>query len=313
MKTLFRILVILLVASSIVACSSLFDRSSVSVKDLIWLERDGIFDPEVPNSEVHALLTKGLYHEDPEIVACSISAIFWYVSISDTASVIGNPRPIARQLAEIPGIYDLFIGLWDEGWTKSGGIVPNSEPSADEFMDRVMNKTDCIVSHGDPVWVSLLFPLVYMFPGDEKVHEILWKQMPQVNPDGLMRELREGKFDTPEGEQHRIDILTNPDTEEVTATLAAKSLGVFRSEEGLEGLVTVLQRGIHGYVPTKMTIIDSIMKYEEDGVPHIALMQQTLDTVPTDDAEDRNLKEELQERLVWFEEDYSDEVSEPSN
>ena len=291
----------------------MFDRSSVNVKKLIWLERDGIFDPEVPNSEVHALLNEGLYHRDPKIVACSISAIFWYVRISDTLEVIRKPRPIDRKLAEIPGIYDLFIELWDEGWTESGGIVPDSEPSADTFWDRVMNKTDCIVSDGDPVWVSLLHPLVYMFPRDEKVHEILWKQMPQMNPDGLIRELREGQFDTPKGQQHRIDILTNPETEEVTATLAAKSLGVFRTDDGLEALVSVLQTDTHGYVPTKMTIVDSIMRYEEDGVPHIALMRQTLDSVPTDDAADRKLKEELQERLVWFEEDYADEVSEPSN
>ena len=132
-------------------------------------------------------------------------------------------------------------------------------------------------------------------------------------PDGLIRELREGKFDTPKGEQYRIDILTNPDSKEVYATLAAESLGVFRTDDGLDALVSVLQKDIQEHVPTKMTIVASIMKYKEEGVPHIALMRQTLDSVSTDDAEDRKRKEALQERLVWFEEDYADEFGEPSD
>lgn len=148
---------------SFVACSTLFDRSSVNVKNLIWLEREGIFDPDVPTIEVHTLLTKGLYHKDPEIVACSISVIFWYVRILDTAAVIGNPLPIDRQLEEIPGLYDLFIGLWDEGWMESGGIVPDLQLSPHTFMDRVVNKTDCILTDREPVWVLLTSPLVYLF------------------------------------------------------------------------------------------------------------------------------------------------------
>lgn len=313
MKTSLRILVILLVSTSLVACSSLFDHSSVSVKKLIWLERDGIFDPEVPNTEVHALLTKGLYHRDPKIVACSISVIFWYVAISDTAAIMRKPRPIDRQLADIPGIYDLFIGLWDEGWTKSGGTPPDLQPSPEIFGDRLVNKTDCILTDREPVWVSLMSPLVYIFPGDERVHEIVWKTMPQVNPDGLLSVLHEGKFDTPNSQQHRIDILTNPETEEISATLAAESLGVFRSEDGLEALVTVLETGIPVYVPIKMTIVDSMIKYEEDAVPYIALMQQTLDSARTDDEEEIERKEDVQWRLKWFERDYAEEIDGPSD
>lgn len=314
MKSLLRNLAILIAITFLVACSAISDRSSVSIKNLIWLERNGIFDPEVPTSEVHALLIKGLYHKNPEIVACSISAIFWYVSMSDTAAVIGNPRPIDRRLAEIPGIYDLFIGLSDEGWSESGGKVPDLHPSDDIFMDRVLNKTDCILTDREPVWASLMSPLVYLFPGDEKVHEIVWKEMPQVNPDGLLRVLHEGKFDTPKSQQHRIDILTNPETKEVYATLAAaESLGEFRSEDGLEALVRVLQIDSQGYAPTKMTIVDSIMKYEDDAVPHIALMRQIFDSIPNDDVEDRSRKETVHKRLVWFEEYYADKIGEPSD
>lgn len=154
-----------------------------------------------------------------------------------------------------------------------------------------------------------MIPSVYMFPADERVHEIVWKTMPQIIPDGLLDVLQEGKFDTPEGEQHRIDILTNPDTEEVTATLTAKSLGVFRSDDTSKS-ASKRHSGIRTY---KMTIVDSIMKYKEDRIPHIALMRRTLDRVPIDVAEYRSRKEALQERLVWFEEDYTDEIGAPSN
>ena len=313
MNNLIRMLTILLVAMSFVACSTLFDRSSVNVKNLIWLEREGIFDPDVPTIEVHTLLTKGLYHKDPEIVACSISVIFWYVRILDTAAVIGNPLPIDRQLEKIPGIYDLFIGLWDEGWKESGGIVPDLQPSPHTFMDRVVNKTDCILTDREPVWVSLMSPLVYLFPRDEKVHEIVWIVMPQVNPDGLLSVLYEGKFDTPKSQQHRIDILTNPETKEISATLAAESLGAFRSEEGLAALVSVLQNDIHANVPTKMSIVESMMKYEEDALPHIALLRQTLESASTEDPEELERKEDVLWKLKWFEKDYTGEEDGPSD
>ena len=313
MKTSVKILALLLVANSLFGCSTLFDRSAVSVKKLIWLEREGMFDPEVPTSEVHSLLINGLYHKDPEIVACSISAIFWYDRISDTIEVLGNSRPIDRQLAEIPGIYDLFVGIWEEGWTESGGIMPIVPMSPVVWMDRVSNRTDCIVSHGDAVWTTLMSPLVLMFPGDEKVHEIVWSQMPQVNPNGLLRLLREGQFDSPNCQQYRIDILTNPDTSEMNATLAAESLGEFRSDEGLDALVRVLQDIDHEYITKTMTVVTSIMKYEEDGVPHIALMRQTLDRVQTDNMTDRNRKQGLQDELDWFEEDYADEAGGATN
>ena len=322
MKTLLKVLAVLLVANTLLGCSTFFDRSSVSVKRLIWLEREGIFDPEVPTSEVHALLTKGLYHKDPEIVACSVGAIALYAFDSFLVAVDTNhdvldlaevQSQLDRQLAELPGIYDLFTGLWDEGWTKSGGIVPKYDPYTKLFVERPKNETDCIMSDQDPVWVELLYPLVLMFPADEKVHEIIWRQMPQDDPDDLLTLLRLGNFDTSKNQQHRIDILTNPETNEVTATLAAESLGEFRSDDSLDTLVRVLRSDVHGYISTTMTIVASIMQYKEDGVPHIALMRQNLDSVSTDSTTYRGRKEQLQERLDWFEEHYSEKLSTPTN
>ena len=311
MKTFLKFFAILLIAMTLVACSAITERFSVNLKTYIWLEREGMFDPEVPTSKVHDLLTRGLYHQDPEIFTCSISTIVWYVGVSDTAAFLGNPRPVDRRLGELPGLYKLFTGLWEEGWTESGGIVPDvSFP--DDIEDRVRNKTGCLMSDQDPVWPSLVGSMVFLFPRDEKVHDIIWKQLPQSNPDGILSSLYEGKFNTRKDQQHRIDILTNPKTNRYDAILAAKSLGEFRAEGGVEALAKVLREDILAFVPPKMTIVEAMLKYEAEAVPHVALMRKMLSSARTHGAEDRERKKRLQERFTQWEQEYGVELVEPS-
>ena len=288
----------------LVACNALFERYPINLQTYIWLEREGIFDPEVPTSTVQDLLSKGLYHKDPEIATCTISVIVWYVGVSDTAAYIGNPRPVDRRLGEIPGLYELFIRLWEEGWKEAGGIVPDvSFP--DDIEDRVVNKSGCLISDRDTVWTSLVSPMVFIFPGDEKVHDIIWQDLSQSNPDGLLGALYDGKFNTPKAQQHRIDILTNPQTNFYNANLAAKSLGEFRAKGGLEALAGVLQEDTLAFIPPKLTIVEAMLNYEAEAVPHLDLMRKMLNSAETHSSQDREWKKALQERFTQFEEEPS--------
>ena len=232
--------------------------------------------------------------------------------MSDTAAYYGNPWPIDRRLGELPGIYELFIGMWEEGWTEAGWIVPDVS-TPDDIENRVLNKTSCLISDRDTAWTSLVSSMVFLFPGDEKVHNIVWQHMSQSNPDGVLSALYDGKFNTPKAQQHRIDILTSPKTSLYDATLAAKSLGEYRAEGGVEALAKVLQEDILAFVPPKMTIVEAMLKYEEEAVPHFALMQKMLNSARTHGAEDRERKKRLQERLAQFEQKYVDKLDKTSS
>ena len=312
MKTIVKGLALLFATISLVACSTLYERHPANLKTLMWLHQEGIFDPEVPTTTVHDLLTKGLYHQDSEIVTCSISVIVWYVGISDTAAYLGNPRPVDRRLDELPGLYDLFIGLWDRGWKDFGGIVPET-PSHYASFDKFTNKTGCLISDLDTAWTTLVGSLVFLFPGDEKVHDIIWKQLSQTNPDEILGVLYDGNYNTLKDQQHRIDILTNPKTNRYNAILAAKSLGKFRAKGGVEALAKVLQEDVLAFVPPQLPIVEAMLTYETEAVPHFDLMRKELNIARIYGPEDKERKKSLQERLAQFEKDYIENQDNSSN
>ena len=312
MKTVVKCLALLFATISLVACSTLFERHPANLKTLMWLNQEGIFDPETPTTTVHDLLTKGLYHQDPEIVTCSISVIVWYVSLSDKAASVGSPRPVDRRLDELPGLYDLLIGLWNRGWNDFGGIVPET-PSHYASFEKFVDKTGCLMSDLDTTWTTLVGSLVFLFPGDEKVHDIIWKHLSQTNPDEILGALYDGNYNTPKDQQHRIDILTNPNTNRYNAILAAKSLGKFRAKGGVEALAKVLQEDILAFVPPELPIVEAMLAYETEAVPYFDLMRKELNIARIRGPEDKEKKKSLQERLAQFEKNYIDEQEKSKN
>ena len=269
----------------------------------IWLEREGIFDSDVPNDKVYDLLTNGIEHEDPTIVHCAISAIVLYTAMTTTLRTeYGESHQTDRQLGKIPGLYDLLIGLWEDGWKKAGEKVPEAQYPADHN-ERMMKKTGCIAP--DPVWTSLSLPMATLFPGDEKVHDIIWKDLPNVSKVSLLAGLYEGKFNYPKDQKFRIDLLTNPATNLYTTRLVAKSLGDFRADRGLEALVSVLKERSMDWVALELEIVQAMMKYEEEAVPYISLMRERLEK-NTGFSEDVEVRDTLRERLAQFEETYAE-------
>ena len=275
----------------------------------IWLEREGVYDPDVPNSEVYDLLAKGIAHEDPKIVHCAISVAVMYTAWSSTLRAEGKQAPTDRQLEKTPGLYDLLIGLWEDGWKKSGGKVPEPQYPADHY-ERVVEKTGCVAP--DPVWTSLSLPMATLFPGDEKVYDIIWKDLPSVGTVSILTGLNEGKFNNPKDQQFRIDLLKNPETGQYVASLAARGLGDLPAEQGLETLVSALTGEYLKWGVPELVIVEAMMKYKEEAVPHIPIMRETLERTPGL-GKYREIRATLKERLRHFEERYATEEALPSH
>ena len=278
----------------------------------VWLEREGMFDKEVPNKEIHELISTGLRSEDPEIVHYSVRSMSLFLGVSRTGIERGLTPTIDRQLQDIPELYDILIKMWDDGWKKAGGAIP--EPvMPDDYLERIEEKSGSLLP--GPAWTALPMIFAYLFPGDEKVYKIIWDVFPSDyrggfpdggyhdtnNPGQLLSALYTGKFDNPKDQQFRIDILMNKEATRSFSSLAARSLGDLRSDEGFEALATVLQNDNMKHGTPHIPIVEAMIKYEEKAVPYISLMRERLAKSPGLDSVERELKITLKERLVHFE------------
>lgn len=297
MKLFTTIIAILILSTGMTIAD--IREDSADLETYIWLEREGIFDEKFSTEKVHALLTQGLKHEDPEIVHCSIGTIVFFVAGAESALINGLPIKVDRRLHELPGLYDQLIELWEKGYEESNGVIPPFKLRGDE-MDRVLNKTGCLTTV--PVWTSLAIPLAYLFPGNDKVYDIIWKVLPQTNnPGSLLVGLFHGKFNHPKDQQYRIDLLLNPETELYDSRLAARSLGDFRSAEGLNTLAAVLQEGKMKYGVPTVPIVEAMLKYGEDAVEYLPLMQKKLESIVVPYSKlDGEMIITLKERMVHF-------------
>lgn len=215
MKCSFSYLAVLV----LLVCGSNIAQESQS-EDLatyVWLEREGILDETVSTSKVHELLKQGIDHSDPDIVHCSISAISWYVGVTAEGRVHGmSPTVPDRELQKIPGLYDRFVELWDAGFEESNGVyVDGIYPEVDE--DTALEESRVLCDGPTNIWVVLPFPLAYLFPGDQKVYDIIWEALPQrKDPGALLIALFEGEFNEPRDQQFRIDVLKTEKTLDTT-------------------------------------------------------------------------------------------------
>ena len=312
MRSILSYFVMLFVATTALSAEESDPKGLTEHETYIWLEREGIFDPEVPNDRVHELISQGIKHDDPKIVHCSLSAVVWYASLTShwrVERIERKPPSPDRQLGKIPDLYDLMVGLWEKGWKESDGVVPEAQ-YPDNHDERMEHRTGCIAP--DPIWTSLSLTMASIFPGDEKVYDIIWKDLPQTGPGSLLIGLFEGKFNNPKDQQYRIDFLTDRETELYWSSLAARSLGDFRSEQGLETLATTLEDKKMKWGTPQLVIVEAMMKYEADAAPYISLMRETLDSPIAGVGSQALLKATLKERLVHFEEKYAEEAEQPS-
>lgn len=265
----------------------------------IWLEREGMREPSITNDVIHDLVLQGLQHDDTEIVDCTISAIGLHASQKRFAILENRTQPsLDRKLEDVPQVYKLLMDMWNKGWSEAGEVLPPPEP-IDElaYLDRVMFKTGCLAK--SPTWA--LLPLVFatLFPGDEKVREIIWKTLPDdEDPGPLLAALYVGEFNQPEDQAFRIEVLTNPDAQWYKAKVAADSLGKFQSDVGFDALITTLQRDRSKFGLPYLEIVGSILAYGDKATPHLKLLSEKMASVITFNSDERQRAKRLKEEIA---------------
>ncbi|MXX94594.1 MAG: hypothetical protein F4039_02400 [Gammaproteobacteria bacterium] len=307
----------------LIAVNAISDSDTANQSELdryIWFNTEGMYDLNVPNDEIHELITNGLQHENQEIVGCTLAAMGLHIGGTFEARKQGKEVDLNRDLRHKKEWYDTLINMWDDNWS---GVLPE-ETFPDDLVDRMKHNTGCVYML--PTWIGLPQILAYMYPQDEKVYKIIWDAYPipqpirggkitdETNPLPLLRALFDGGFNHEKDQQFRIDILLNRETSYPTAQFAARSLGNFRSDEGLKALADRLTKSDYKYGTPKLEFVEAITKYEAQAQPYIPLLKKSLRNIPRVGSFDPELYATLKERLVHFEEKYGEkslEADEP--
>lgn len=265
----------------------------------IWLEREGMHEATVTNSEIHELVLKGLQHDDAEIVDCTVSTIGLHAFQKRSAILENKTQPsLDRKLQDIPQLYKLLMDMWDKGWSEAGGVLPTPDPKDElEYLDKVMSKTGCLAM--SPTWTVLPLVFATLFPGDQKVREIIWKALPDDDdPRPLLSALYVGEFNQPEDQAFRIEVLTTPETQWYEARVAANSLGKFQSEAGFDALVTTLRRDVTKRGLPYLEIVESILAHGDKAIPHLNLLAEKMAAVNPLNRDERKRANSLAEQIA---------------
>ncbi|MYK44158.1 MAG: hypothetical protein F4039_08745 [Gammaproteobacteria bacterium] len=258
------------------------DEEHTDIELYSWLQIKGMRDKTVSNREIHKLITDGLRSEDPEIQHCTITAIQFHVGTNVNLIIENKTVIIDRRLQDIPGLYDLLMKMWDEGVTKSGGVVP--EIDFDITSEQLEKGFPCLA--GRPGWAGLPRTLAYLYPKNKKVYDIVWNALKdkkilsdheEDNPIPLLSALYVGEFNNPRDEAFRIQVLTNPETQNYDAALAAISLAKFQSEKGLAALVSTLEKNDNLWGLPYLEIVEAVIAHgEEATTKHQTLLRKAL-------------------------------------
>ena len=289
MRKLIVVLLILLVYVPSFGTPNMLDEmlASEELTDrelYTWLNRGGMRDATVPNGVIHKLIMAGLQHEDPEIQQCTLSAIKTHVGTNVWLITENRTITTDRRLQDIPQLYDLLMNMWDEGLSKAGGILPETDHSV--TLEQLETGFPC---SGKPAWAGLQKTFSYLYPRNEKVYEIIWSTLEgkktrpnkkRDNPIPLLNALHVGEFNNPKDQEFRIKVLTGSDTSINTMGIAANSLAKFQSAEGLAALVDVLenQKSKYGFAPIE--VVEAIMAHgEEATTKHRTLLAESMPKV----------------------------------
>lgn len=248
-----------------------------------WLQVDGMNDATVSTGVIHKLIVAGLIHEDTEIQHCTLTAIKFHVGANVSRIIKNRTITIDRRLQDIPQLYQLLMNLWDEEFTKAGGVVPEKDYSSS--LEQLETGFPCLGSR--PGWAALPWAFAYLYPRNEKVYDIIWKTLEgekalpdrdENNPIPLLAALHVGDFNNPKDEAFRIQVLTSRDTDMYTMGVAANSLAKFQSEKGLAALVDVLEHRKSKWGASTIEVVEAIMAHGEQAT---AQYQQLLrDAMP---------------------------------
>lgn len=235
-----------------------------------WLGFEGIYDSDLDNDTVINVLEKGLFSDDPDIVAAALNAINWYTSwVGWDSRSPEEPRPLDRELQRISGLKALLVDTWQKGFAENPGFDASQGP------DMIEIRNGRAVLKSDSVWTLIPNILAVLYPKDPDGHEIIWESKGPNGSDSLILLLNLGEYSSNKDQELRISVLLDRKVDARHTAEAARGLGLFRSKEGLEALVSRLEDSARYPTNAVGHLVEAVVEYGEECLPYAELLRKT--------------------------------------
>lgn len=236
-----------------------------------WLAYEGIYDRDLGNQTVREVLEVGLSSEDSDVVGAAINAIVFYTTWIETDSwAPEEPSPIDRELQRIAGLKELLVELWEKEFARSPDFQNNQDLG--EGMEFRNGRGFFSLSG---VWQLIPNVLAVLYPGEPDAHRIVWEARAPNKVGQLLRRLDIGQFATKRDQDFRVSVLLDRSASDSDIARAALGLGKFRSDEGLEALVSRLEETAKYPTHAVGHLVEAVVEYGNDCLPHAELLRKT--------------------------------------
>jgi len=229
-KYMVRLIFSLWIGIVIVACENSENSTPTEYSSILMevsntpieIERSHLSDCLVSNSAAIHSLADVFLSENLEKIEEALGEMHAYaLHVEKHLLMKQNPPPI-RNFQLLPGLRDVLIHMWESEYSQTSTSTYKFERDA-------------------PGWKRIPKILSVMFPGDQKVHDLIWTRHDPDQPIATIQLLDNGGFLTPEANSLRIETLRDLGPyKTLFAYHAAMSLGRFQSDEGFEALLETL-------------------------------------------------------------------------
>ena len=238
---LFSLTVLCLTLSMIAVSQCVLGDSSSnleSIELLDWIGHEGVEDPSWSDERIFEAIQQGLSYQDSSVVNATIGAMAWIAAYADLKlEDRRSTQRVVRNLGRLPDLKEYLINRWNEEYRQNSNPWIGSERT--KFVEIRDSKT---VWKPEWAWLTIPVILATFFRQDPEIVEVLWQAHNPRHPELLLSLLNVARIETEEANEFRVQILFDQKVSTFATALAIKSLGRFRSDDGLAALVSRLRQ-----------------------------------------------------------------------
>ena len=238
----------------------------------LYLRNEGIFNPQISDEAVIAMLTEGINHADDKVVELALRTLIEYLGAIASSEFMNTPDLYPRRpVHQVPDLRNFLIERYRVSQPQTGfnldlaDLSPDFEAMDSSELDVYFEKVRDLV----PLQDAILMVLCRLWPRDHEIHSLVWayqKDNPSMPASQMLSLLNVGKFDTSEASSYRLSQLdayaeeSGPLGDSLTM-LAARGLALGHPENAIPALIETGTKTDH--TDTREAILVTLSGYNE--------------------------------------------------
>ncbi|MYD46408.1 MAG: hypothetical protein F4W92_08660 [Gammaproteobacteria bacterium] len=269
-----RLVFLAILCTSLGSCSNQIPADLEGVELYDWLSFEGLYDPSIDNKTILQLLEEGLFNDNQRIVNATLETIAWYaarVRIERWQPSEDDPL-VERDVLSIAGLRKFLVDTWNREFKENPNFI--SEASDTDQLNSVESGNYRVLRHVNDAWTIIPGILSVLYPKDVEVHEIIWQAYNPKQDLQMLTRLEDGGFDSKRTTDYRIQMLLDEKSPHFVVAMAARGLGLYRSDDGLEALL-IRVRDTDRRTTAIAHIVEAIVAHESKAIPYSDLLRRT--------------------------------------